>query len=80
MQIYHSTVTEQIKMRTTVGKGLVRVLDHPKDYEKLFSSRINWNMDNDIFRVLRSGLSTQHPKATCNTHNYPLKRAIEITR
>ena len=43
-------------------------------YGKLFSSRINKNMDNDIFRVLRSGLSTQHPKTTCNTQNYPLKR------
>ena len=76
MQIYHSMAIDQIKVRTTVGKGLVWVLDHPKDYGKLFSSRINRNMDNDKFWVLGSGLSTQHPKTTLNTRKYPLNKQL----
>ena len=63
-------------MRTTVGKGLVRILDHPKDYGKQFSSRINRNKDNDKFRVLGSGLSTERPKTTLNTHKHLLNKQL----
>ena len=76
MKIYHLTATDKIKVRTIMGKGLVRVLNHPKDYEKLFSNRINMNMDNDKFRVLGSGLSTGRHKTTLNTHKYPLNKQL----